>query len=98
MATEHEVSIARSVIRRFASKAVKRHSRIHDDAMEDNANRRRALDGVCGHCKHLKIETIRTFTGTQSVKLRCNASLSPLLLYENTDLGKTPICPKFKQK
>lgn len=73
----------------------KRHSRVHNNTGEDNAQRLRAINGgICGCCVNLRIDFVRS-GDKDRVMLKCKEGLSPLDLYRNTDLGKKAYCPKF---
>lgn len=62
--------------------------------MEDNANRLRALNGICGQCEHLTTK-FKKRDGKTRVILKCDAKKSPLALYQKTEIGELPDCPSY---
>lgn len=94
MATKSEVKRAKEICRQIQLAASKRHVRIHIESTDDNANRLRALEGICGDCQHLLIEP--NLTGTRKgVGLRCTEGISPLNLFRDTELGEIPQCDSY---
>ena len=90
MASIQEVKEGLSVCRDFARSASKRGNRIHKDTLDDNKQRMRALEGICGDCPNLRIEYRRRLY--REVIMRCEARQSPIIIYKNTDLGQVPNC------
>lgn len=72
------------------------YGRTHSNAMQDNVDRRRALEGLCGRCPALIIDFNET-DGKQSVSLRCLKGFKPLMLYYNTPIGKEAKCKGFSE-
>ena len=97
MESEQQVSRAKGVLHHYLGLYWKRGSRIHDQAAEENAQRLRALEDLCGQCTNLELK-FRRMDGKSVVKLRCNKGYDPLELYEKTPLGKPASCPGFTQK
>ncbi len=97
MESVENIRKAKDTIRSQISGSYKHHSRIHVEAALDNSNRLRALSGICGNCKNLKLE-FRHIQGKDAVSLRCNAGESPLELHEKTELGVKPVCPSYKER
>jgi hypothetical protein len=80
--------------RKFSKRQDKRHKRTHANAFETNINIRRALQGICGHCSKLNVETTH-YEERDFVHLRCKQGLSPYNLYESTPLGEVPKCSGY---
>lgn len=95
METERQIEkgkeVIRSILRRHGGK--KRH-RVHLEAAEDNVHRLRALEGICGNCKNVKVEIVRR-DGKDTTSVYCRAGHSPLELYYDTPLGEYPGCIDF---
>jgi len=94
MEREREVTQAKVVLRRFFGLRTKRHDRIHDQAAEDNADRLRALEGLCGQCKSLVINFGHR-DGKDTVVLVCKKGYLPTALYANTLMGQEAFCNDF---
>ncbi|QQG47371.1 MAG: hypothetical protein HY044_04580 [Candidatus Woesebacteria bacterium] len=88
---------AKETVRSHISGSYKPRSRTHTEAREENSHRLRALCGICGSCANLKLEFGHK-DGKDVVSLRCTAGVSPLKLYEETELGVKPECPSFKER
>ena len=99
MEREQEIVAAKKVLRRFLSLKSKRHirgARIHRQAAEDNHNRLRALDGLCGQCVSLRLK-FRRVDAKDVVAVLCNKQYSPLDLYDKTLMGQEAACYGFKK-
>ncbi len=96
MTIELDTKTALGILRTHQTRINKSHNRTHDGSMEDTVNRMRAIDGICGSCDNLKLETTRDFIGRQTVSLRCLSKYSPLGLYRKTGLGQKPDCLGLK--
>lgn len=98
-ATTIEISDALRALRKIQSDFGNRKKgvRYHDEAKGDNANRIRALEGLCACCQHLHID-LKKQDRKPMAKISCAARISPIELYRYTDLGKPANCPKFAQK
>lgn len=82
------------VLKKDMGRVGKAGSRIHLDTAGDNAQRLRAINGVCGHCVNFKIEIIYQDCKERAV-LRCTKGFSPLALYRKTELGQEARCTGF---
>lgn len=94
------VDEARSVIRRNQARPGRPHhgdAGVREVSQDDNANRGRALDGLCGGCTNLLPE-VKGEGKYAQVRLQCRANLSPLDLYRKTDLGQAADCPQYKER
>ncbi len=88
------VKEAKRVIRNIQSLVDKRHRRVHMDALEDNSNRLRAINGLCGDCVNLR--AYKKFQqGKERISLHCEVFHNPMDLYRNTELGQKAECPDF---
>lgn len=96
MESERRIIEAKKIIRRFLNRGIKRHSRVHVDALDDGRNKLRALDGLCGHCENILTEP-HYRDGKETVRLKCEKGLSPLILYQSTPLDEEASCPEFKK-
>ncbi|MCJ7805050.1 hypothetical protein MUP46_00115 [Patescibacteria group bacterium] len=94
METEKRVTQAKEVIRDLLARYSKPHHRIHGDAALDNANRLRALEGLCGHCHGLNLRFGHR-DGKNIVSLGCTEGNSPVALYDNTLPGEKASCPDY---
>lgn len=94
MAKERDVRRANKVLRDFRSRIGNRRSRIHKEAMWSNMQRQRALDGLCGDCKNLKIR-IRGRGIARGVQLYCTKKHLPVELYAGVPLGRKADCPDY---
>lgn len=74
-----------------------RHSRLHDQALEDSNNARRAYEGICGCCELLNA-SLKYADGKTFVQLKCPALVQPADLYGRTELGEKPECDTFQPK
>jgi hypothetical protein len=61
---------------------------------EENGQRIRALDGLCGDCAFLKVEIVE-HKGRKRVALECFRNNSPVGLYRRTPLGEVAECSDF---
>ncbi len=96
METEKRVTQAKEVIRDLLARYSKPHHRIHGDAALDNANRLRALEGLCGKCESLELKFGRK-DGKEIVALGCSKGYTPITLYENTPLGEKASCHDYQK-
>ena len=92
-----EGSEALKILRGLQYAKSNKKSRIHHDSLFGNANRIRALEGLCGQCIHLQLSK-EHFDGRQRVDINCSKGLSPVSLYANTPLGTNASCLSFKGK
>jgi len=97
MAREIDIVGANSVLRKFRSRLGKRRQRIHIDTAMNNVNKQRALDGLCGDCKNLKI-LIWGKGQSEGIQLICKKGRSPVYLYSEVPLGEEANCPDFNEK
>lgn len=97
MATEREIADAKEVLRSLQRQHTRRHGRVHDDAADDNANRLRALEGLCGECVKLKLY-FDNKDGKDVVALGCRKRHSPLTLYRNTLPGVEASCDGYAER
>jgi len=91
------VAEARQILRKGQWGATKRGSRTHESAEQDNADRLRAIDNLCGGCEYLRLVEFRQ-DGKQCVKVGCQKRESPLGIAKNTNLGEEFSCPDFAKK
>ncbi|OGM06607.1 hypothetical protein A3E15_02100 [Candidatus Woesebacteria bacterium RIFCSPHIGHO2_12_FULL_42_9] len=99
MEREQEIVAAKNVLRSFLRRGGKHHMhgvRIHRQAAEDNLNRLRALEGLCGRCVNLELRISR-LDGKDIVVVGCRNGFIPSELYFNTPMGKTAECSGFKK-
>ena len=75
-------------------KYIKPHPRMHTEAAEDNQNRLRALDGICGKCEFLDLKFLH-FDGKDRVVLGCKKGHLPVALYGKTPLGEQAFCEDY---
>jgi len=87
---ESGIEAVKTLLRRHGKKG----HRIHMEAAEDNMNRLRALEGICGKCKNINVEIIPR-DGKKTATIRCKKGHSPLNLYYDTPLGETPNCQDY---
>ena len=66
-------------------------------AFEDNINRLRALEGLCGQCVNLRLRFGRV-DGKNVVDVLCNKNHNPVNLYDNTLMGQEAICADFDKR
>lgn len=85
-----------AILRNRQLTATKGHARVHQEAMEDNTERIRALEKLCGDCSNLSIKKFIQ-DGKKCVGLHCKTKRSPLDLIRRTELGEKPNCPNFLQ-
>jgi len=97
MESEKRIAAAKDVVRHLQTRYSKPHHRIHGDAAQDNANRLRALEGLCGKCPNLELRFGRK-DGKEIVALGCSKVYTPISLYENTPLGTTASCPGYSKR
>lgn len=97
METEQRIATAKEVLHRLQGRYSKPHSRIHDDAALDNANKLRALEGLCGGCTNLKLKFVHR-DGKDRVFLGSRPGYSPLTLYENTPIGEEAFCNGYAKR
>lgn len=97
MESESRISRAKQLLRRFNFQRGKRGRRVHEYVYEDNGDRLRALDGICGHCRYLKLQ-FKHIDGKETAILFCKKNHNPLQLYQNTPLGHSANCPGFVPK
>lgn len=92
MESEARIIEAKRRIRKLANDiGSKRGARIHQIAWEDNENRRRSLEGLCGGCDNMRIELFSS-NGRDRVKIVCTTGNNPAKLYYNTPLGTSAEC------
>lgn len=87
-----QINEAKRRLRKQNTRIGKKGNRMHPGRMQDNADRSRALDGVCGSCENLILK-FDYIAGSDSVSLMCRANSDPLDLYRQTDIFDTPECP-----
>lgn len=97
MESELQISKARKVIRSLFRQSQKHNARMHKYALEDNNDRLRALDGVCGQCVNLGLN-FRSMDGKEVVRLLCRKDHNPMILYQQTPFGQPASCDDFTQK
>jgi hypothetical protein len=91
MEREKQIIKAKQVLRDLSAGFVRRHKRMHDQAAEDNINRLRALEGICGNCQNLIIRFPQR-DGRNRVTLECKKGHFPGHLYGETPMGKEAVC------
>jgi hypothetical protein len=96
MERAQEVTKAKQVVRSLITRFSKPGHRIHGDAAMDNANRLRALEGICGQCSNLGLRFGRK-DGKSIVTLGCSAGHRPSAVYERTPLGEKAICKDYSK-
>ena len=94
MESEKRISEAKRKIRNFNSRRERRGRRVHENVYEDNKDRLRALDGICGDCANFKLG-FKHFDGKDRILLRCKKNNSPLQLYRDTPFGQLATCQDF---
>lgn len=85
-------------LRKAQERLGKRGSGRHDSTVgnEDNAHKLGALRGICARCANFGIEFGPPNRG-KTVRLTCQAGLSPLQLQRNTALGAQAQCNDYKE-
>jgi len=96
MEKDRQVSRAKEVLRSLMGNYLKPHPRMHTEAAEDNVNRLRALEGICGSCTNLDLIFPR-IDGKERVVLNCKKGHIPVALYGNTPLGEKAVCKDFQK-
>lgn len=99
MEREPQIIEAKRTLHRLLSlpgKPHTRHIRMHRQALEDNLNRIRALDGICGRCKNLKLRFGRV-DGKDVVAVLCRRQYMPMKIYENILMGQEASCYGFEK-
>ena len=91
---DRQISKAKKVLRNLMGNYIKPHPRMHTDAAEDNVNRLRALEGICGSCSNLGIRISR-IDGRDRVVLNCSKGHNPAVLYWKTPPGEEAVCKDF---
>lgn len=91
MVTDSEIRQGVKTIKCGFAGLGKRGSNVSRSETEDNRQRLRALEGVCGECKKF---TIR-YDARNRVMLDCLKGNSPIDLYRNTELGRLAACLDF---
>lgn len=83
---------ALTILRNEQRKATKRHARVHVEAMRDNTQRIRAVEGQCGKCLNLSIKKFIQ-DGKKCVGLPAGQKDHPLTLCEKQNWEKNQIAP-----
>ena len=96
METEQQVSKAKDVVRDLLARLSKPHHRIHGETAEDNVQRLRALEGLCGGCANLNLRFGRK-DGKNIATLGCEKGFSPVALYGGTPLGEKAVCKEYNK-
>ena len=96
MERDRQISRAKAVLRDLMGRYVKPHNRIHKQAAEDNAERLRALDGICGKCEFLELK-FPHLDGKNRVVLDCTKGHSPVALYGKTPMGEQAFCEDYRK-
>jgi len=86
-----EITTAKEKVRAFLNRRDKRRERLHDDTLEKNVQKLRALEGICGSCKHIIIN-IHPRGRKDFIGVACRKGNSPVELYVNHPIGTTPNC------
>ena len=94
MERDRQISKAKGVIRSLMGRYDKPHHRIHKQAADDNVNRLRALDGICGRCINLEL-TFSHIDGKDRVVVKCSKKHIPSALYWKTPPGEEAVCKDF---
>ena len=92
-----DVKEALGILRSNQRRATKPHARTHVDAIAMNAERIRALSGICGRCPNIRLQKLYQ-DGRQVIEVSCRAGFSPVSLYQKTPLGEIPNCPNFSSR
>jgi hypothetical protein len=99
METQKNIQSAQEVIRKMQSAAGKKGSRVHQESLETNTLKARALNGLCGNCLNLTLCFYgKSDSPYSSVSLGCIRRHSPVEMYRNTPLGQEATCDDFSQK
>lgn len=91
METEQQITAAKQVLRRLQARYTHPNARMHSPAAEDNVNRLRALEGLCGNCANLELRFSRR-DGRDIVVVGCSKGDFSAALYERTPLGEEASC------
>ena len=91
MERDRQISKAKGVIRSLMGRYDKPHTRIHKQAAEDNVNRLRALEGICGRCTNLDLKFLH-IDAKDRVVLKCTKGHIPSALYWKTPPGEEAVC------
>jgi hypothetical protein len=94
MERERQITRAKQVLRNLMGDFIKPHPRMHTEAAEDNVNRLRALEGICGSCSNLD-PRFSHIHGRDRVVLNCTKKHIPLALYRETPMGEEAVCRDF---
>ena len=96
MERDRQVSRAKAVLRDLMRRYGKPHHRIHKQAADDNQNRLRALDGICGKCVNLELK-FPHLDGKNRVVLECKKGHNPVALYGKTPMGEQAFCEDYRK-
>ena len=91
MERDRQISRAKEVLRDLMARYAKPHQRIHKQAAEDNVNRLRALEGICGSCTNLGLEFLH-IDAKDRVVLKCTKGHIPSVIYWKTPPGEEAVC------
>lgn len=96
MERAQEIKKAIKISKKISVNFAKRRSRVHSDALEINSFHRRALEGLCGRCRHININFSHK-DGNDTAALGCAMGYSPRGLYRETSLGEKAVCEGYKE-
>ena len=94
MDKERQISEGIKTLKVTLGSLSQRGRRYHRSAAEDDLQRLRALEGLCGHCERVMVKVVKVDRRMRTA-IDCQAGYSPLDLYYNTPMVEEADCPGF---